>query len=173
MKYKLARLLILIVMAILIAMLVQNQLGRYMCFRHLYLSISGKKTYVWYICYAKIDKLPATVTIQPVNNIGKNLILAKMSHYYPPLGGANCASFVNGYCVSTMANGERWEDNIDIACACPAEYPFGTVFVVNGKEWVCKDRGGKIITQDGVIWLDMLTQNPIVPYGNILEVEVR
>lgn len=73
-----------------------------------------------------------------------------------------------------MANGERWENWIGKAVACPAEFPFGTIFVLPGGErFVCKDRGGAIITEnDGTIWLDLLVFEPPVPYGTVVEVKV-
>lgn len=101
------------------------------------------------------------------------VISARISHYWPPLGGPNCARFVGGVCVSNMASGKPWRDYVDVATACPKEFPFGTRFVVLGKEWVCLDRGGKVVrSRDGIIWLDLLTPHAPVPYGTILDVEV-
>lgn len=101
-----------------------------------------------------------------------DVIQARISHYWPPLGGPNCSRFVSGQCISRMASGKPWQDYIDRACACPPEYPFGTVFVVDGQEWTCLDRGGKVKTVDGIPWLDLLTERAPVPYGTILQVEV-
>ena len=158
------------------AVIAYTQIPPLECRNNVYLEIEGVVTYVNNICY-----VPVMPVQQPVsdNNIpvlidNKVMVLAKISHYDPSLGGPNCATFINGVCVSTMANGERWQDNIDKACACPPEYPFLTKFIVYGKEWVCKDRGSKIVKEiDGTIWLDLLTVNPVVPYGTILEVEIK
>ncbi len=107
-------------------------------------------------------------------------IKGKISHYWPPLGGTNCGSFVNGVCVSRMASGEPWQEWVDVAVACPFEYPFGTKFVIQGKTWVCMDRGGGIkvilewilgkLTQ--TVWLDMLTEHTDIPYGSVIDVQV-
>lgn len=98
---------------------------------------------------------------------------AKISHYWPPLGGPNCSNFVDGECVSHMASGLRWQDYVDTAVACPAEYPFGTRFLVFGKLWTCLDRGGAIIrTNDNSVWLDLLTPTTPVPFGTEVEVLV-
>lgn len=126
---------------------------------------------------AKDDGNGNIILDQPNNISGgldKIMVSAKISHYNPALGGTNCAKFVNGVCVSPLANGEKWEDNMDVSCACPKEYPFGTVFVVNGKDWICKDRGGKIVKEsDSIIWLDLLTKTAPVPYGTIVKTEVK
>lgn len=74
--------------------------------------------------------------------------------------------------MSRMASGLAWENWVGRACACPPEFPFGTRFVVLGKEWVCLDRGGKIIIENGVVWLDLLTPEAEVPFGTLLEVEL-
>jgi len=126
---------------------------------------------------AKDDGNGNIILDQPNNisgSLDKIMISAKISHYNPALGGTNCAKFVDGVCVSSLANGEKWEDNMDVSCACPKEYPFGTVFVVNGKDWICKDRGGKIVKEsDSIIWLDLLTKTAPVPYGTIVKTEVK
>ena len=77
--------------------------------------------------------------------------------------------------MSRMAAGAAWEKWIDRACACPAEYPFGTKFILpDGSKWVCMDRGDAIVTdQNGVIWLDLLTKKARYPHGKIVRVEVR
>jgi hypothetical protein len=101
-------------------------------------------------------------------------VKARISHYWPALGGTNCARFVNGQCLSKMSSGQPWQNWIDKACACPAKYPFGTSFIVDGKEWVCMDRGGAIVvTGAGEVWLDLLTEHATRPYGQVVTVEVR
>lgn len=113
----------------------------------------------------------ALPTIQPAEKA--NYVKAHISHYYPGWGGPNCSRFIDGVCLSNMASGKPWERYIDKACACPSEYPFGTVFVVDGKEWICLDRGGAIVREGNKIWLDLLTKKPIVPHGTVLKVEVK
>lgn len=93
-----------------------------------------------------------------------------MSRYDPALGGVNCANFVDGKCISNMANGEGWEQYMNTGIvACPPEYPFGTIFVIEEVSYICKDRGGAIQVDDGLIWLDVLTNNPIYYYGEVVE----
>lgn len=93
----------------------------------------------------------------------------KYSWYWPPLCGKNCAKCVDGKCVSRMANGERWQDFIGYAVACPPEWPFGTRVTLDGKTWVCKDRGGMIVGN----WVDFLTETPAYVYGTLVKVRVR
>lgn len=92
-------------------------------------------------------------------------ITAKVSHYWPPLGGTNCGSFVNGTCVSNMASGRPWSQYVEKAIACPASVPFGTKIYVLGEEWECLDRGGAIRQYGNTYWIDMLTPNARVPFG--------
>jgi len=96
--------------------------------------------------------------------------IVRVSHYWPSLGGVNCSSFVNGYCVSRMANGERWEDFLGIAIACPKSWEFGTVVSFpdfGDREFICKDRGGKINYVNGVAWVDLLIEFPLAAYGTL------
>lgn len=92
-------------------------------------------------------------------------VTVKVSHYWPPLGGPNCARFVNGQCISNMASGRPWSQYVEQAVACPSSIPFGTKFYILGEEWTCWDRGGKIIHTGRAYWVDMLTPNARVPYG--------
>lgn len=96
----------------------------------------------------------------------------RFSRYDPALGGTNCFQFVNGVCVSTMANGEPWAPWMEKACACPPEWPFGTQVILDGKVWICKDRGSAIKTVGGIPWVDFLTRHPRHAYGEIVTVQV-
>jgi len=95
-------------------------------------------------------------------------ILLKISHYNPALGGVNCLTFVDGECISKMASGEEWQEWIDKAIACPRELPFGTKIVVGKEEWICKDRGGAIVVDNGAYWIDQLTETPRYPFGELV-----
>lgn len=99
----------------------------------------------------------------------------KISHYDPALGGVNCARFINGECVSKMANGERWQDYYysNDTIACPSELPFDTVLVIFGKEYTCRDRGGAIVENGGVYWIDILGKDAIVPFGTIVDAYIK
>ena len=100
------------------------------------------------------------------------LVTIRYSRYDPALGGVNCARFVNGVCISNMASGEPWAPWMELACACPPEWAFGTVVVLDGQRWECQDRGGKIKFVDGVPWVDFLTRTPQYSYGELVTVEV-
>ena len=100
--------------------------------------------------------------------------VARLSHYRPELGGVNCGNFVNGYCVSRMASGERWEDWYGRAAACPREIPFWTTIILpGGEQFFCLDRGGKILTNsDQSIWIDLLVREAPVPFGTRVNVQL-
>lgn len=71
-----------------------------------------------------------------------------------------------------MANGEAWQDWMDKAIACPPELPFETKIIVNGREWICKDRGGAIVREGDTYWIDQLTANPEYEYGAVVEAKI-
>jgi hypothetical protein len=99
-------------------------------------------------------------------------IIVKISHYNPSLGGPNCASFVNGECLSKMSDGERWQDYWGQynTIACPFELPFGTVIRLDGNDFTCRDRGGAIvITGEGYYWIDILAERVPYFYGELKE----
>jgi len=74
-------------------------------------------------------------------------------------------------CISRMASGLPWENWVGKAVACPEEFPFGTVFIIDGRRWVCLDRGGAISRiNETTIWLDMLVSEPLYRYGTIRNV---
>lgn len=101
------------------------------------------------------------------------LLTIKYSHYWPPAGGTNCSAFVEGQCISRMASGYRWQDWIDKACACPPEWPFGTIVELDGEEWVCMDRGGGIrFDSEGVTYVDFLAPHGQYSYRELVEVKV-
>lgn len=104
----------------------------------------------------------------------KKYVYTKVSHYDPSLGGLNCLTFVDGKCVSKLANGESWEDNFkkDVI-ACPREWKFGTKIKIYERIYTCKDRGSRIIkTDSGEFWIDILTDSPLVPYGQEVLAEI-
>lgn len=104
-------------------------------------------------------------------------IKIRVSYYYPPLGGINCWTWdeVTERCVSTMANGEPWENYIGEAIACPPELPLGTVLEIEGNIYTCRDRGGAIIlNKDGTYWIDFLADHLPVGdyYGQVLTAHI-
>jgi hypothetical protein len=99
-------------------------------------------------------------------------IYVLVSHYNPSLGGVNCASFVNGECISKMSNGEHWQDYWGEynTIACPFELPFGTVIRLDENNFTCRDRGGAIvITYEGYYWIDILAERVPYSYGELRE----
>jgi len=118
------------------------------------------------------------------------IVQAIFSYYWPNLGGTNCSRFVEdsfpsyvpidfpnadttrGWCWSKMSSGERWEYYRDRAVACPDEYPFGTKVYAFGREWICLDRGGAIISTPDGDWIDFLTPNPPIGYRTHFDIWV-
>lgn len=68
-----------------------------------------------------------------------------------------------------MANGQRWQDWVGKAIACPPEFPFETIVMIDGKEWICKDRGGAIVYDGNAFWIDQLLENPQYAFGEMVE----
>lgn len=101
-----------------------------------------------------------------------NSIILKVSHYWPELGGVNCANFQDGECKSKMANGERWQDWVGVAIACPKELEFGTKIKVDDRVWICKDRGSKIVKDGEAYWIDMLTPYSLANYDTVVVGEI-
>jgi len=129
-----------------------------------------------------VQRRPAAVVVpepeievvapEPGPIVTGELVTIRYSRYDPALGGVNCARFVGGVCISNMASGKPWAPWMERACACPPEWAFGTVVVLDGQRWECQDRGGKIRYVDGIPWVDFLTRTPQYSYGQIIEVEV-
>jgi hypothetical protein len=121
------------------------------------------------------DSSPSTAQItsnKPKERVPDAIVMVKVSRYNPELGGPNCFDFRDGGCQSPMANGERWEPYFGIAMACPQEWPFETVVEIDGKEWICKDRGGKIVKQGSAYWVDMLSREALYPHGTEVAAKV-
>jgi len=110
---------------------------------------------------------PVIVVKEPIKDA--KLISARLSHYWPPLGGTNCSRYVGGQCISKMASGEAWQDWVGKAVACPIGYPFWTKIILpGGEEFYCLDRGGGIVGN----WFDLLVEIPPVAYGSVIDVWV-
>lgn len=54
------------------------------------------------------------------------------------------------------------------------EWPFGTLVVIDGRTWICLDRGGRIVYDEkGIPWVDLLTdENLPYNYGEVVEAEI-
>lgn len=76
-------------------------------------------------------------------------VQVRVTHYWPPDGGMNCFDFRDGYCVSAMASGLRWENYIGLAVACPMEWPFGSWVEIQGMgSYNCLDRGSMVCNEE-------------------------
>ncbi len=107
-------------------------------------------------------------------------VAAIFSWYWPNLGGTNCSYFgatpawaltefplanhSSGWCLSRMSSGNRWEDYVGRAIACPQSYPFGTKVYAFGREYLCLDHGGGIVSTPDGDWFDFLTPHPQMAY---------
>ena len=127
------------------------------------------------------DLLGQTLGVQPIEaapapapepDVTTTAMTVRYSHYWPPAGGPNCSSFVDGVCVSAMASGEPWAPYVGIAVACPPEWEFGTTVELDGHVWTCMDRGGAITYVDGVPWVDFLVATGTYAHGSIVAVDV-
>ena len=101
-----------------------------------------------------------------------NSIILKISHYWPPKGGMNCSNFVDGECVSKMANSEPWQEWVGVGIACPQELDFGTKIKIGERVWECKDRGSRITKEGDIYWVDMLTPYSLYDYGEVVVGEI-
>lgn len=92
---------------------------------------------------------------------GRPTTIFRASHYDPTAGGPNCSAFYDGYCHSKMASGEKWEEWVGAAVAMPSNIPFWSIVVITEPasirgRYVVLDRGGAIVTKDGIPWVDFL-----------------
>ena len=86
-------------------------------------------------------------------------IKVRVTHYYPPEGGTNCWRFINGYCVSNTASGIPWENVMDLAVACPYDFPLGSwVEIREMGSYICLDRG-EMVCVNGICEMDILSAN--------------
>lgn len=83
-----------------------------------------------------------------------------LSHYDPTLGADNCWDYDDqvNYCYSPTQPGIHWKGIWGVGAACPVEWPFGTWVVVDQVgAFICLDRGGRIICENGLCRVDVLT----------------
>jgi hypothetical protein len=100
-------------------------------------------------------------------------IPVRFTHYRPWEGGINCFTFLDGYCESAMSSELRWENFIGLAAACPPEWPLGSWVEAPGiGSWVCLDRGGMVVCQDGVCVVDILARGIDELDGQIINAKV-
>jgi len=72
-----------------------------------------------------------------------------------------------------MASGASTEKWVGKAAACPPEWPIGAVVVLNDKEYVCLDRGGKIQYNGDLPWIDFLERDAQYVYGTPISVTLK
>jgi hypothetical protein len=100
----------------------------------------------------------------------------RASHYDPAAGGPNCSAFYDGICHSKTASGERWEDWLGAGVAMPRSVPFWSILVITEPDilrgrYVVIDRGGAIVNEDGIMWVDFLwdLKTWTLPHGTIIK----
>lgn len=137
---------------------------------------------------AEVNSGPFDGVSEPLSAAGSETesINVRVSRYWPPLGGPNCAYFADGQCLSSVSGckpwindwpgkeevcGKSWEELNGRVAACPPEWEFGTSFQLLGQEWLCADRGGAIVEVEGVPWVDLMSDRSLVPYGTIMDAE--
>ncbi|HUD44902.1 MAG TPA: hypothetical protein VMR41_05135 [Patescibacteria group bacterium] len=114
----------------------------------------------------KIESTPTPIGSDTSNVLGLKIQKWLYSYYYPPLGGANCADFEGGVCLSLLSSGDRWQDWLGRSVACSSEIPLGTKIVIIAPVevrgvYVCNDRGGLI---EGTRYLDFLDTLQKLPW---------
>jgi hypothetical protein len=121
------------------------------------------------------SQFPGVWSEAPIDD-SRDTVSFRASHYYPPAGGPNCSAFYDGYCHSKLASGERWEEWMGAAVAMPADIPFWSILVITEPaeirgRYIVLDRGGAIVTKDGIPWVDFLwdLETWTVPFGTIIE----
>ena len=120
-------------------------------------------------------QLPATWPVGHPGREADELFMITISRYDPNLGGPNCFtwSYSQNRCLSRTASGEDWENKYGEIAACAREWPFGTIFELDGTFWRCSDRGGKIVKNaDGSYWVDLLLDHSPYGHGSYRQVSV-
>jgi len=100
------------------------------------------------------------LAVESVRSGSRQAVTVRVTHYWPPLGGTNCYRYVDGVCVSAMYSGAPWEPYVGIAAACPWEWKIGNAVAINGRLFLCLDRGS-MSCEDGICHVDILTDLPV------------
>jgi 3D (Asp-Asp-Asp) domain-containing protein len=99
------------------------------------------------------------------------LITVRLSYYWTPYGGINGAGDYDRFADGEYVTG----NSIGTTIACPSEIPLGSRIGIpsmgNICWYVCRDRGGAIINDAGIYWIDIFY--PALPYdlyyGQVLD----
>jgi len=119
--------------------------------------------------------VPPTPTVVPTATA--EVLMARLSHYYPNWGGTNChpANWNGTECTALLTDGKQWQHWSyweGWGTACPREFQLGTKFnVPNFGVYTCIDRGGaiNILEEDGTFFLDLLTKDqPYISGGEVV-----
>lgn len=92
---------------------------------------------------------------------------ARLSYYWPALGGTNCHSAnwnKETNTCSALLYGKQWQEWAGKGAACPMQYKLGTRLWIArlNKEVICVDRGGAIkVLPDGSYFIDLLQEEGI------------
>ena len=118
--------------------------------------------------------------------------LVKVSNYWPPLLGINCAKERGDQCVSRVSGCKSWltDDwsgkkffcglgndwqalSRAGAAACPKSWPFGRQFrLPDGSVWTCVDRGPAIVEEGNVAWVDLMIPTPRYEFGEVVTAKI-
>lgn len=101
-------------------------------------------------------------------------VQVRITHYWPPDGEINCWDYneETGWCDSALFSGLRWENYINIAAACPLDWPLGTWVEIPGVgTYNCLDRG-TMVCFEGVCEVDILAPDLGIFDGNIYDARV-
>ena len=120
--------------------------------------------------------VPPTPTVVPTAKA--EVLVARLSHYYPDWGGNNChpANWNGTRCTALLTDGQaghwqHWSYYENWGTACPREFKLGTRFSIEGfGTWTCVDRGGAIeMLPDCTFFLDLLTKDqPYISGGEVV-----
>lgn len=91
----------------------------------------------------------------------------RISWYDPRRGGVNCDSDCTTMSTGTKVTPERYGRTA--ACIKPWTDARKTVVIPGLGEFQCLDRGGAIKEHGDFIWIDLLLETPLVPFGSYQE----
>ncbi len=101
-------------------------------------------------------------------------VQVRITHYWPLDGDMNCYDYNDqtGWCDSALFSGLRWENFINLAAACPKDWPIGSWVEIPGiGAYNCLDRG-TMVCFEGVCEVDILSPD-LGPYdGYVFDANV-
>lgn len=101
-------------------------------------------------------------------------VQVRITHYWPLNGDMNCFDFneQTGWCDSALFSGLRWENFINLAAACPKDWPIGSWVEIPGiGAYNCLDRGS-MVCFEGVCEVDILSPDLGIYDGQLFNATV-